>query len=297
VEAWAARYARVRDLSGYQLTQLARAYTALGESLRPSPKSPPEEAPVATLKGPALTPALCAGIARLVAAYRVLEEAWKTEFDGVVARSKARLGSEPLLLPTFAALIPVDHENAVSNVLAEVLKLLPKTAAFGAFDQQPQRPDDAIPRRVEREWPVAEGHIGRRGRLDLVAVYPDGEWLVLEIKVVSAGAADLAKNAGYARSLDGTRVVYQAVTLVRDGAATVDGHGFAPLDWRDTLLRLRWALAELRASQRLPAVDGVLLLALVGVLERRLLNLRLDSRLSDLGTRAYLHDFHTGPRP
>jgi hypothetical protein len=236
-------------------------------------------------------------MSNLVAAYRVLERSWNTKFECLVAQSTSKLGCEPLLLPALVTLCTIENENAVSDVLVEMLKLLPKAAAFKALGlkKNPDGDGDVYPRWVKREWPVTEGHPNQGGRLDIVAHYPDAEQLVIEVKLGHADQADLAKNNGYTRSLANSRVKYSAVALVNGQSENSSGYGFALLDWRETLLRFRNVIAGGHGNRS--AHDHLALLLLLGLLERRVLGLRLEKRLAHPETLKYLEEFHSGEAP
>ena len=287
VAAWAERYCRVKDLHTSRLSQLAQAYARWGCQFGPSsPESVPYDVPSPTVGWPPK-------ITDFLEAYHALEADWERDFEALVSASETRLGYEPLRFPAFASLVTAQDENEVSDVLREILRMLPKSDAFEVFGLAPWQLSGTLPSRVEREWPVAEGHPGCQGRLDLVAIYDDREWLVIENKVGNAESVDLAKNAGYIRSLDNTHPNYRAACVVLGGADRTDGRGFKLVEWRDVLLRLRIVTAQMRGGP-LNDYHLVVLLGLIGVLERRLLGLRLDRRLSHTGTVSYLKAFHTG---
>lgn len=287
VAAWAERYCRVKDLHTSRLSQLVQAYARWGCQFGPSSReSVPHDMPSPTAGWPAR-------ITDFLAAYHALEADWERDFEALVAASESRLGYEPLLFPAFDSLVTAQDENEVSDLLREILRMLPKSGAFEVFGLAPLQPNVTSPSRVEREWPVGEGHPGCQGRLDLVAIYSDGEWLVIENKVGDAESADLAKNAGYVRSLDNIHPNYRAACVVLGGADRTHGRGFKLVEWRDVLLRLRIVTSRMRGDL-LNDYHLVELLGLIGVLERRLLRLNLDRRLSHTDTVSYLKAFHTG---
>ncbi|WP_295393709.1 hypothetical protein [uncultured Thiodictyon sp.] len=257
---------------------------------------PVEPAEVADFLSPfRMTESILDGIRTLIAAYRVLEEGWNEQFERLVEQSNKRLDCEPLLLPaTFTNLCAIENENAVSDVLAEMLRLLSKSAAFQSLDLTMNLGGDSdrCPRLVEREWPVTEGHPNQSGRLDITAVYRDEERLVIEVKLGHADKSDLAKNEGYTRSLNASGVQYRAVALVRGQSEASCGYGFALCDWREVLLRFRGVIA--RGYDDIPAHSRLALLFLVGMLERRVLGLRLEKRLAHRDTLEYLQEFHSG---
>jgi len=292
VKEWARAYARVKHLSGYQLTHLLKTYAALGATCRPQ-RMPLETVEVAEPPRPfIMTESIFEGMRNLVAAYRVLEETWSEEFDFLVKQSNQKLGCEPLLLPALAV-CAIENENAVSDVLAELLKLLPKVAVFEALELTMNLVGDGCPQWVEREWPVAMGHPDKSGRLDITAVYPDEERLVFEVKLGHADQSDLAKNEGYTRSLNNSGAKYCAVALVYGRSPNACGHGFALRDWRAVLLGFRRVIARCRD----PSVPHrhLAALILVGMLERRVLHLNLERRLAHLDTLRYLRYFTGAP--
>lgn len=289
VKSWAEIYARVKALSGPRLSHLVRTYAQAGRAFRPQAKAAVLEDKETSRSLAPVGPTISKAIEVLVAAYRNHQQVWKEEFDALVSRSTALLGCEPLLLPSIADSAVLEDENAVSDVLATVLRLLPKSAAFEMFGLSMHASSDELPRHVEREWPVAHGHTGRCGRLDVAAIFSDS-WLVIETKLDHADKADLAKNQGYIRSLQKSGIKYEAVAIVTDISPGSHGHGFSLVVWRDVLLRLRRVIANRRHQFATHA--AIALVFFTGMLERRVLGMRLDSRAADPLTQTYLNQFH-----
>lgn len=104
--------------------------------------------------------------------------------------------------------------------------------------------------RIEREITVPKGHEGQAGRIDLLILFDDVV-IDIEVKIVDAEFADLAKNKGYRESI---KDIYPEMTysqihrlLVTDSIYDYDqGDKFIPtkqryhvLRWRDICIFLR----------------------------------------------------------
>jgi hypothetical protein len=294
VKSWVNTYSRVKHIQGHRLSELVKAYAANGAEIYRGFCA--ERNSITTATSTKATPTRQSlqpdDLSSILAAYRDLEKSWKVDYDYLVGESVNRLGDEPLLLPALTRLITIDHENVVNDLLAEVFKLLPKTLAFEVVGLTPERPNNNLPKRVEREWLVNRGHPGRTGRLDVAAIYSDHEWLVIESKMGSAEKADLVKQAGYFESFQSSSIPFKAAVLVADLGVGARGYGFKLIKWVDVLLNLRQGIANLGKSSK-SQNQVALLLVLIGILERGLLGLRLDVRLSSQKTVDYLKDFHS----
>jgi hypothetical protein len=172
--------------------------------------------------------------------------------------------------------LSAEREEAYSDWLQWVIVQVRRPdLVFGLFGLQP--PDDwknwaDVPPEVYREVPVAEGHDGHGGRLDIVVDYPGHARLIVEVKKTGADEADTDKGMGYRRSQaagsdTGSRCQY--VLLATTGAQAEYAGGFRFRSWADVCVGLRRIIQHARGEMRF--LTAAMILAFVGAVEQNLL--------------------------
>jgi hypothetical protein len=130
-------------------------------------------------------------------------------------------------------------------------------------------PHDALA--VNREVPVAHGHEGQTGRMDLVISRGDLWLAVIEVKTRSYSNADMAKHKGYGASIPGSSLSAERIFISVDPPG-VDSGDFRFLSWSDICVAIRrTAPALLTAGD---ALTTAMILAFVGAVEQNLLGFR-----------------------
>lgn len=167
-----------------------------------------------------------------------------------------------------------DREEAYSDWLAWILEEIGSAGRIGYVLCGKEVPEQILRYgqrcSVEREVWVPEGHPGHRGRLDCVVWFGDQAVILLEVKVVSAEAADRGKNAGYGQWLDSQPVPLRKAYLVAtEGAARLYEWGFELLTWGEICRRLRRLIPEFVTEGRL--ILAALVGGFVGTVEQNLL--------------------------
>jgi len=167
-----------------------------------------------------------------------------------------------------------DREEAYSDWLAWILEEIGSADRVGYVLCGEEVPEQLLGCgqrcSVEREVWVPEGHSEHRGRLDCVVRFGDQAVILLEVKMVSAEAADRGKNAGYGQWLDSQPVPLRKAYLVAtEGAARLYEGGFELLTWGEICRRLRRLIPEFVTEGRL--ILAALVGGFVGAVEQNLL--------------------------
>ncbi|UZR29202.1 helix-turn-helix transcriptional regulator [Methylococcus mesophilus] len=290
IEEWKRRYMHLKHIEGYKLTQLIFTYSALGKNFRQGSIDDRLTAEQSCLQDKlGSIPFPTDIIKSILLAHKNYEDELSRQLNNIVSISEAKLGSEPLLYSNIYRAIKLKNENQVNDVLAEIIKLLPKNSSFRAFGRNAKKSSAEYPKTVYRELFVDHGHLNKQGRLDIAAVYPDDEALIIETKLTHANNADMLKNVGYLLSLEQIYKSFSPVALVNGVSANSSAYGFDFVQWEDFLKNLRVIISQIGGDFSIYTKTSLLLLT--GLLEVSVLNLNIDRHQPNSRAADYLNEF------
>ncbi len=203
---------------------------------------------------------------------------------GLLQESRVRLYplGDPLLIDFGVhRWLSKEPETAYSDWLHWIVKVLPTPELVFRLlridDPEGMRKCESVPPVIRREVWVSEGHEGQSGRIDLEIRYPGNALIMVEVKKVSADAADTVKQRGYRKWLEDQREPSphkHTILLATEGEKLLY-EGFRLLTWAQLCASLRQMIPELvrttKAGEEI--VVAGMTLAFVGAVEQNLCGL------------------------